>query len=334
MNLNQRRHLPLFKPKINKVAEQYVKPPKKDCKKPLNFTTAYPFEGILLAINFNHPYYSNINILNEYYRHLFPHIVMCGPEAEPSGRHNIIIVEQPKEYGYYGFQCLVEAIRQNPGHAGYLYVNDDVIFNWWNLYNIDRTKIWFPIVGIGKRDMVLPAKTFFWQRAATLDRCINTYNSMETDPKFINMKAIQMYMDNLGQKRVCVSSLSDIVYIPGRLAEKYKIIGQKFYDNRLFLEVSTPMALLMIEKEANIFPLNGVYLQAKYNSWGPWTRNTDRAWKEYNYDIHFLHPYKFSGENQTKNTHEFEERILRTSNAILRSSCLDYLNVGRFWAKN
>ena len=319
---------------MNKVAESYMKPPKKDCKKPLNSTTTYPFEGILLAINFNHPYYSNIGIMNAYYRHLFLHIVMCGPEAEPSGRHKIIVVEQPNEYGYYGFQCLVEAIRHNPGYAGYLYVNDDVIFNWWNLYNLDRTKIWFPMTGIRKRDMVLPPKTFFWQRAATLDRCINTYKNMESDPKFINMKAIQMYMDNVGHKRVCVSSLSDIVYIPGRLAEKYKIIGQKFYDRRLFLEVSTPMALLMIEKEADIISLQGVYLQEKYNNWGPWTGKTARAWKDYNYNIHFLHPYKFSGENQTKNTNEFVDRVLRTSEAILNSSCLDYLNVGRFWAKD
>ena len=128
--------------------------------------------------------------MNAYYCHLFPHIVMCGQEAEPSGRHKIIVVEQPNEYGYYGFQCFVEAIRQHPGHAGYLYVNDDVIFNWWNLYNVDRTKIWFPIMGIGKRDMVLPPKTFFWHRAATLDRCINTYKKMESNPKFVNMKAI------------------------------------------------------------------------------------------------------------------------------------------------
>ena len=130
-----------------------------------------------------------------------------------------------------------------------------------------------------------------------------------------------MYMDNVGHKRVCVSSLSDIVYIPGRLAEKYKIIGQKFYDSRLFLEVSTPMALLMIKKEADITSLQGVYLQEKYNNWGPWTGKTARAWKDYNYIIPFLHPYKFSGENQTKNTNEFVSR--RPRGFPLLSCCMD-----------
>jgi len=304
------------------------------CKRPLNLTTKYPFQDILLAINFNHPYYDNVEILLSFYQPLFPKIVICGPEASASVKHNIIVVEQRNEYGYYGFQCLVEAIRQNPGYSGYLYVNDDVIFNWWNLYKADRSKIWFPIVGVADRDMVLPPKTFFWQRASTLERCIKVYNSMEKDLKFINMKAIEIYMENVKHKRVCVAGLSDIVYMPGRLAEKFKEIGQKCYDNRLFLEVSVPMSLLMIEKRANIVNLDGIYLQLKYKNWGPWTGNTRRAWSNYNYGIHFLHPYKLSGENRAKNTHEFEERILRMSNAILQNSCLDSLDVGRFWAKN
>jgi len=272
------------------------------CKRPLNLTTKYPFQDILLAINFNHPYYDNVEILLSFYQPLFPKIVICGPEASASVKHNIIVVEQRNEYGYYGFQCLVEAIRQNPGYSGYLYVNDDVIFNWWNLYKADRSKIWFPIVGVADRDMVLPPKTFFWQRASTLERCIKVYNSMEKDLKFINMKAIEIYMENVKHKRVCVAGLSDIVYMPGRLAEKFKEIGQKCYDNRLFLEVSVPMALLMIEKRANIVHLDGIYLQLKYRRWGPWTGNTERAWSDYNYGIHFLHPYKLSGENRAKKT--------------------------------
>ena len=303
------------------------------CKTPLNFTTTYPFHDVLVAINFNHPHYRNIEVLLLFYRPLFPKIVICGPERYPTVRHNVIVVEQRNEYGYYGFQCLVEAIRQNPGYAGYLYVNDDVIFNWWNLYKTNRSKIWYPISGYGERDMVLPPRTFFWQRAYTLERCIRVYNRMERDLKFVNMKAIEMYMENVKHKKVCVSCLSDIVYIPGRLAEKFKEIGQNFYDNRLFLEVSVPMALLMIEKRASIVQLDGVYLQAKYNDWGPWTGNTTRAWNNYNYDIHFLHPYKLSGQNEIKNTNEFKERILKKSEAILKSKCLDIFDESKSWIK-
>ena len=27
-------------------------------------------------------------------------------------------------------------------YSGYLYINDDVLLNWWNVANMDTTKIW------------------------------------------------------------------------------------------------------------------------------------------------------------------------------------------------
>ena len=307
---------------------------RENCSRPLHLTSSHPFEDVLLAINFNHPFYHNIDVLTRYYKPIFRHYVICGPEADTTGKNDIIVVLQPHEYGYYGFQCLVEAIRRNPGYAGYLYVNDDMIINWWNFYNLDKTKVWFPIKGLGRRDMTLPAKTFWWNRAACLERCIKTYSEIEKDPKFIEIKAIDRYMNNVGHKRVCVNGLSDIVYIPGRLAKNFEMIGQRFYDRRLFLEVSTPMAVLMLENKDDVIHLDGLYLQLKYLQWGPWTGDTRRAWNDYNYNVHFLHPYKFTGQNEGKNTHEFEERVLSISETILQENCLDPLNAGRFWAKS
>lgn len=308
---------------------KFVKP---GCKKPFKRQRKHPFQDVLLAINFNHPYYHNLPLLEWYYRPVFPNYVICGPEIGNSEQYNIIVVPQPKEYGYYGFQCLVEAIRRNPGYAGYLYINDDMIVNWWNFYNLNRTKIWFPNLNFGTTDMTLPAKSW-WRRASCLERCIKAYSSMEKDQYFRKLKVIKMYMENVGHKRVCVNSLSDIVYIPQRLAKKYAIIAQRFYDYRLFLEVASPMAILMLEKKADMVLLDGVYLQLKYNNWGPWTGDTTRAWRNYNYKIHLLHPYKLTGQNQLKNTREFVTRIINVSQTILTDNCFDSLEVGRFWAK-
>ena len=172
---------------------------------------------------------------------------------------------------------------------------------------------------------------FWWRRAACLERCSRTFLQMENDSTTLKTNATKIYLENVGNKRVCSNALSDVVYIPGRFAKRYEIIAQKFYDNRIFLEVSTPMGIRMLDRTENIVDIKGLYLQAIFG-WGSWTKNTDRAWLKYDYKTYFLHSYKFSGENQTKNTKEFVDRFLVPSERILKNKCLDVLDKGRFWA--
>lgn len=309
------------------------KPDIKGCRKPLNFSNEHVFEDVLLAINFNHPFYDVIPLLKSYYKLVFPNLIICGPVADSRGQTDIVVISEPNEYGYYGYQCLVEAIRRKPGYAGYLYVNDDMIVNWWRLHSLDRSKIWFRIDGFGSRDMDSVAEDFWWTRANCLERCRNAFQALSNDETFKRMNAVEIYMENVGQKRVCANGLSDIVYIPARLAKNFELIGQKFYDNRLFLEVATPMAVLMMEQKRDVVQLDGVYLQLKYMNWGPWTGNTRRAWKHYDYSLFFLHPYKFYGDNVAKNSAEFVERVQKTSEKIIKQRCLDPLEADRFWLK-
>ena len=305
------------------------------CNNSIEFTGNAPFADIFLAINFNHPFYQNIPILKRYYEPLFPNYFFCGPEVDSKGGHPIIVIPQPRnEYGFYGFQCLAEAVRRNPGYEGYFYVNDDMIINWWNFYKLDKTKIWFPTPKQMGAHPMLPNKIpvpFWWLRAACLERCSKTFAALESDPKVSKTNAIRTYLDNVGNKRVCSNALADIVYVPGRFAKTYELLTQKFFDNLVFLEVSTPMAISMLDKRDNMIDIEGLYLQRIFG-WGPWTKNTDRAWLKYNYKTFFLHPYKFSGENHTKNSGEFEDRVLIPSETILKDKCLDILDRGRFWA--
>ena len=116
-------------------------------------------------------------------------------------------------------------------------------------------------------------------------------------------------------------------YIPSLLAKQFAMIAQIFYDNRLFLEVSVPMAMYSIDLKQNMIPLSGVYLQSKYKRWGRWTWNTTIAWKEYNRRIHFLHPYKFFGNDATNNIGKFVEKVAKISNQIINEKCLDVLTI-------
>lgn len=290
-----------------------------------------PFHDVILAINFNHPFYQNVPVLIWYYQPLFSNYILCGPESNPDKKYPIVVINQPKEqYGYYGYQCLTEAVRRKPGFSGYFYVNDDMIINWWNFYKLDRTKIWFPnIQKTGQHKMDTgKIETFWWNRADCLKLCSKAFKEMEADPLFTD--AVKLYLENVGNERACSNGLSDAFYIPGRLAKKYAEIAQRFYDNRVFLEVSTPMTLLMLDRRAEIIDTPGLYIQMKYG-WGQWTSDSTRAWLEYNYETYFLHPYKFTGNNRTKNTGEFEERVLKPSQTILKDRCLDVVRNGKFW---
>ena len=117
---------------------------------------------------------------------------------------------------------------------------------------------------------------------------------MESDATILEMNAPKKYLENVDNNRVCSYGLSDIVYIPGRLATRYAIIAQKFYDHLVYFEVSTPMTSLMLEKRENIA------------------------------DIKVL--YKLSGEHEGRSFKEFEQRIIATSKNTLRNKRVDFLD--------
>ena len=301
---------------------------RRSCKHPIDFIGGAPFPDIVLALNFNYPYYSNLPILLRFFKPLFPNYIICGPEVDKGG-NQIVVIHQPGEYSSYGSQCVVEAIRRKPGYAGYFYVSDDMIINWWNFFKLDKTKIWFPEpYKLGEHKMS-PVKTdsIWWKRSECLERCSQVFLEMESDPTMLELNATKIYLENLGGRRVCSNALSDILYIPGRLAKSYEIIAQKFYDHRVFLEVATPMSILMVNKRDNIVDIKGLYLQTWFG-WGPWKMDSYRAWHYFNYNTYFLHPYKLSN---AKSSNEFEERIVIPSEKILEDKCLDVLDRGKFW---
>eukprot|EP00794_Sanderia_malayensis_P014167 gene14167-15646_t len=311
----------------------------KECKQTLIINKdggERPLGSVLLAINFNHPFYENVPVILKFYRPIFQKYVLCGPEFDKTGRFDIIKIPQPKkEYGFYGYQCLVEAIRRNnKGYSGYFYVNDDMIVNWWNFLQLDKTKIWFGNKkfqfenGGHAHGHVMGAKPSPWSRtkADCGNRCSQTFASMEQSTRFNNTGIFQTYFKNSGNKRICIGGLSDVFYIPARLAAKYQLVAQAFYENLVFLEVAVPMSLVLLDDISNMVFFEGLYLQVKYG-WSDWTLNTDIAWKEYNYDVYFLHPYKLTGENRTKNSGEFQERVAAKSETIICTNCLDIVKL-------
>ena len=85
---------------------------------------------------FHYPFYETLPLIKSNYEGAFPQIVVCG--SLDSNIYDIMVVEHFK--GYFGYECVGKAIRLYPGFRGYLYLNDDMIVNWWNFLQLDKDK--------------------------------------------------------------------------------------------------------------------------------------------------------------------------------------------------
>eukprot|EP00794_Sanderia_malayensis_P008907 gene8909-9859_t len=302
------------------------------CKRKLSNSTKKPLASILLAINFNHPMYSVIPTLEAFYEPIFSKYVFCGPHEDYSGDYQVIRIKQSfYEYGHYGYECLVEAISRNPDFKGYLLVNDDMILNWWNFLELNTSRIWygeqFPNISEGHKIGSIPNDWF--ERDNRGWKCSKFYLDMKTKSILKGTDMFETYERNTNRKGICIAQLSDLFYIPKRFASKFVKIAKQFYNRRMFLEVAVPMTLYSLEYKWNIVYLNGLYLQKKYG-WGKkWKDRTEIAWMEYSLDLHFLHPYKFHGNDEAKNTREFKENVGKLSTQVLEEKCLDATKLKR-----
>ncbi len=258
------------------------------------------FSRILLSINFNHAFYQNIPILNEYYSKVFGKIVYCGPEN--SEENGILVISGAK--GHFGYMCIVMAMKRNPDFEGYMYVNDDMIVNWWTMVNLPIDKIWFSKDIINKAgaemDKPAPSNWHWWSSAAALANCKKAFDNLEKSVASWNGEAnMKDYYLNTGGKRLCLRSWSDFMYVPNRFSEKYVVLAEEFYKNGVFLEVATSTLITMLDKKENRVNINGVYLPDMFGD-VDFSNGVSLA-KVYSIERSLYHPVKISDEGISKN---------------------------------
>ena len=75
------------------------------------------FGDSLLLLNFNFPFYKNINVLNDLYEGVFGKIVFCGPTPRTQS-HKKPDIEIDSVNGYFSYHCLALAIDKYPNFQG------------------------------------------------------------------------------------------------------------------------------------------------------------------------------------------------------------------------
>ncbi|MEX1012613.1 MAG: hypothetical protein WDZ27_02860 [Waddliaceae bacterium] len=235
------------------------------------------FQNILLVINFNSHHYSNIDFLKEIYSSAFPNIVFYGSGKDPR-------VIQISDYrGFYNHGSLVDAMNRFPNYAGYLFVQDDCFFNYWNFDRLNKDKIWFHSKLFIESLDVVNMKWNWWNQVFGRRAAIEAIKKL---PK----KYIEILNLNLGKYRVAFA-WSDLFYVPRRLRKNYIEVAKCFLNPKVFCEIAIPTILCSLDSIQEWENLNVV--------WG-------KSLEHYTPDIDWFHPIKFS----SRENREFIRQIV------------------------
>jgi hypothetical protein len=275
------------------------------------------FQDVLLVVVYHYAFYTTVPFVLSQYEPAFPHIVVCGPK--PSTDLEILVVDIGQG-GYYCYECLGQAIRSYPGFRGYLFVNDDMVVNWWNFAKLDKDKIWNGAKideSAAHRIYRRPIRDdwMWWRKEHGLKNCENTYrqlvgfaNGSVASPRSDFKKLLRTHYLNGKNRTLCFRTWSDFAYVPGRLSGEFEMLSRIFFENKVFLEIAFPTILSLLEGRQSWENANGVYLPDVFGFQD--FSNAKYVWPKFSEDTIFLHPVKFSGNRGYRNRKVFKSRVL------------------------
>ena len=248
------------------------------------------YKDILLIIVYHYPYYGSIPTLETLYKDAFPNIVFCGPKEDLKYHINVVDIQN----GLLSYQCMGDIIKKHPGYSGYLYINDDMIVNWWNFADISRDVLWqggIIVNGHPLSESETRNYTTHWNWYHSnygINACRNAIKELSA-LKPMNWNPEKL-LDNLRHngngKLYCSKGWSDLFYIPARHAEKFAYISSIFYRNNVFLEIAVTTLLRLLDRLDNTVKLDGHYLP-DYGAHG-----SKAFWEHYRTSLKFIHPFK------------------------------------------
>ena len=266
---------------------------------------------------YHYPFYSTVPFVLSQYEDAFPHIVVCGPK--PSTDFEILAVDIGPG-GYYCYECLGKMIRLYPAFRGYMFVNDDMVVNWWNFAKLDKDKVWngaYIDEHVAHEINRRPVRDdwMWWKKGDGLTNCENAYHQLVgfanrtlASPHADFKKLLSTHYLNGKNRTMCFRTWSDFVYVPGRLRGEFEILSRIFFENKVFIEIAFPTILSLLEDQKSWENVKGVYLPEVYGFQD--FSNAKYVWPKFSEDTIFLHPVKFSGNRGYQNRKIFKSRVL------------------------
>ncbi|XP_014664227.1 PREDICTED: uncharacterized protein LOC106806714 isoform X2 [Priapulus caudatus] len=264
------------------------------------------FDDILLIIIFNGYHTDTIPILEVMYRPSFPNILYCGefrPEQDnrtfANIKYSFYAVPKMGLDGYNSYECTIGAIRMGYNVSGFLVIGDDVRLNIQQWTNLNRSALIFDTMDVIDLPKVhcrfrtpnrclLPSKA--WLLAFYREELVKTFNHLKSSPtKSLERRCYNnLVTENRGEYRFN-NELSDVYYIPRRLASDFATLASLFAEKGVFVEIAIPTLIRCLDKPANVQKAKYLYIVGR-------NRTKDALWThwEESLNYHSYHPYKLS----------------------------------------
>ncbi|KAL2634303.1 hypothetical protein R1flu_005782 [Riccia fluitans] len=175
-----------------------------------------------------------------FYARLFKHVVILGPEEDTE-----LGVEKVTGQSYNSFAGIFD---RYPNSDGFLFIKDDVVLNYWNMLNADKSKLW----NVHKVPVA-------WQTIGFNDTGTEWFHSDETKQRL--QKAIKNMPPKFRQsyRKVrndghYVMSPSDLYYVPRKYVDDFITLITPVNDAQLRPEVAIPLIFQAIENPNNYDP--------------------------------------------------------------------------------
>ncbi len=206
-----------------------------------------------------------------------------------------------------------------PGYRGYLYINDDMVVNWWTFYKLDKEKFWLGAKMIQNVTHIMGSrpisnKWYWWNKGTKSAKgCEYSYAKIAQEYKcsneYVNItKLMKTHLVNGGGVKRCFHTWSDLFYVPERFSDQWQRISLVFYKNRVFLEVAVPTIMSFLDLRDAWENHYGLYLPDKYGYKN--FADGKLVWENYKYDINFIHPVKFHGDVAKTNKEKLKNDII------------------------
>ena len=262
------------------------------------------FDDVLLVVQYNHPHYSSIPFIKNLYTKLFPNIVFYGEKEHPGVTAISTVV------GVYLPRVMSDVLTRYPNYAGYIFLQDDCLMNVWNLFRLDKKKIWFGISKFPNENNVDPNS---WNPDFDRERAAEGFFHAKLDGSFcehwgwwkteyglpplreafplLSIKHRKQLEKNLGKGNV-ISQWCDMFYVPRKFSKDLLLLSTHFKD--VFYEISVPMMLCCLDDLSNWEYLKMFWALPQED------------FLFYRTDVDWVHPVKFSRSD----TRDFAESLM------------------------
>ncbi|XP_071086221.1 uncharacterized protein [Haliotis cracherodii] len=231
-----------------------------------DFKIPITYPNLLLIVVFNWPHYENLAFLEMMYSLHFPHIVYCGTNKDQFDAHAKLLhkplsfIELDIGDGWFGHNCLIQAMKMQFRVDGYLYISDDVLLNMWNIHLSPLNKLW-----VYRSSVVQQSEPMTWDRLKNPKVGLKTYKAALEALNFVDAHRYtlftEMLLNNSGFENGFFIGASDIAYVPEHYKDDFLYYMEHFSKFNLYLEIIFPTVFRGIEKLNNLYEIPGTYIQ-------------------------------------------------------------------------